>query len=208
MTEHYLTLPPTREMVDAIRVGDIVYLTGDIVVTGGLPAHKRLVEYLDQGKALPVEIEGAFIHLPHMVEERADGGWDIHYVNPTTSTRFDSFMPRFIRELGLHIVGGKGGLGAGAVAAMQEVGCIYVSLLGGGSAILSDCIKEVRQVEWRDFPAHFRLSRLRVEKLGPLTVGIDAHGGSIYETLTEQARDRMPDILAQLDRRRAEAMTG
>jgi len=205
MTEHRLTLPPTREMVDPIRVGDIVYLTGDIVVTGGLPAHKRLVEYLDQGKKLPVEIEGAFIHLPHMVEERPDGCWDIQYVNPTTSTRFDSFMPRFIRELDLHIVGGKGGLGSGAVEAMRDTGCIYVSLLGGGSAILSDCIKEVRQVEWRDFPTHFRLSRLRVENLGPLTVGIDAHGGSIYQSLTEQARDRMPGILAELDRRRAEA---
>jgi len=205
MAMHHLTLPPTRESVADIRVGDIVYLTGDIVVTGGLPAHKRIVEYLDAGKELPIEMGGVFIHLPHMVEEKPDGSWTIHYVNPTTSTRFNNFLPRFIRDLDLHILGGKGGVGEEAVEAMRENGCIYVSILGGGSPIMSECIKEVRQVEWREFPAHFRLSRLRVENLGPLTVGVDAHGGSIYDALNEQARDRLPEILAQLDRRRAEA---
>jgi fumarate hydratase subunit beta len=87
---------------------------------------------------------------------------------------------------------------------MEERGCVYLSLLGGGSPMLSAAIKEVLQVEWHDFPSHFRLSRLRVEELGPLTVGIDAHGRSTYTELEEQARARLPDILKQLDKRRAE----
>jgi len=199
--------PPSHEEVRKLAVGDLVYLSGEVVVTGGLPAHKRMTDHIERDEPLPMAMPGVFIHLPHMVEKEGDG-YRIHYVNPTTSRRFDDFMPRFIRHFGLSIVGGKGGLGAEAVEAMRERGCVYVSLLGGGSSILSDAIKEVLQVEWEDFPAHFRLSRLRVEGLGPLTVGIDAHGNSIYERTARSARERLPEIMAQLARRREAAERG
>jgi len=206
---HHLALPVTADDIDKLAAGDIVYLSGDITVTGGLPAHKRIIEYLDAGKPLPVPVTGTFMHLPHMVEPKADGsGYDIHYVNPTTSMRFDAFMPRLVKELGLRIVGGKGGLGPATAAAMQEAGCVYVSLLGGGSPILSAAIREVLQVEWHDFPSHFRLSRLRIEAFGPLTVGIDAHGNSLYADLAAQALDRIPAIMARLDERRRTATHG
>lgn len=200
----HITCPPDPSVVMQLRAGDLVYLTGEVVVTGGLPAHKRMIEHIEQEKPLPLTMSGTFIHLPHMIEETTDG-YDIHYVNPTTSMRFDAYMPRLIRAFDLRIVGGKGGLGRATADAMQEKGCVYVSLLGGGSAILSAAIKEVLQVEWRDFPTHFRLSRLRVEEFGPLTVGIDAHGRSLYEELEHGARERLPEIMAQLARRRETA---
>jgi len=205
MAVHRISSPPSSEAVAQLAVGDLVYLSGEVAVTGGLPAHKRMIAFLDKGQPLPLAIPGTFIHLPHMVEEREEGGYDIHYVNPTTSRRFDDYMPRLIRELDLKIVGGKGGLGLDCVRAMRDAGCVYLSLLGGGSAILSAAIKEVLQVEWRDFPPHFRLSRMRVEELGPLTVGIDAYGNSIYDQIDRTARERMPQIMAQLARRRQEA---
>ncbi|MEO9131496.1 MAG: fumarate hydratase C-terminal domain-containing protein [Sphingomonas sp.] len=205
MAEHHLTLPTSQDRVRELRAGDTVYLDGEITVTGGLPAHKRMMECLTTGTPLPLTMSNAFIHLPHMIEERADGGYDVQYVNPTTSTRFDEFMPAFIRGFDLRVVGGKGGLGAEAVAAMRDVGCVYLSLLGGGSAILSAAIREVLQVEWRDFPSHFRLSRMRVADFGPLTVGIDAHGNSIYERLAQGALERRSAILERLDERRAAA---
>lgn len=197
-----LSMPPSPEAVAALEVGDLVYLSGEIVVTGGLPAHKRLIEYLQEGRALPVPMNGVFLHLPHMVEERPRGGFDIHYVNPTTSRRFDAYMPELIEGFDLKIVGGKGGLAPEVARTMARRGCVYLSLLGGGSPILSAAIKEVLAVEWRDFPPHFRLSKLRVEMLGPLTVGIDARGNSIYEQLEVRARERVPEILAQLRARR------
>lgn len=205
MATVYLQCPPSAADIAALRTGDLVYLSGEIVVTGGLPAHKRMMEYLDKDLPLPLTMDGVFIHLPHMVEERGDGGYDIHYVNPTTSRRFDAYMPRFIRAFDLRIVGGKGGLGPDAARAMAEKGCVYLSLLGGGSPILSEAIKDVLAVEWKDFPPHFRLSKMRVENLGPLTVGIDARGNSIYQSLDEQAHDRLPAIMAKLAQRREAA---
>lgn len=206
MTMHHLTLPVRTEDIADIKVGDIVYLSGVLTGTGGLPTHKRIIEYLDAGRELPLLIDSTFLHLPHMVEE-VPGSQDytIHYVNPTTSMRFDALMPRLVKDLGLKITGGKGGLGPQSVAAMKQAGCIYVSLLGGGSPILSAAIREVLDVTWRDLPSHFRLSRLCVEDLGPLTVGIDMHGNSVYAMLADQARDRMPGVYAQLQRRRHEA---
>lgn len=203
MAERHLSLPAAADAIGALRVGDTVHLSGEVTVTGGLPAHQRLAAHLAAGTPLPLPVTDTFLHLPHLVEEKPGGGHRIHYVNPTTSTRFDAFMPGFIRGFGLRIVGGKGGLGAASVAAMHERGCVYLSLLGGGSALLTDAIKQVVAVAWHDLPPHFRLTRLRVEGLGPLTVGIDAHGGSIYADLAAGARAALPGILARLDQRRA-----
>jgi fumarate hydratase subunit beta len=205
MATVHLNCPPSAEAVAALQVGDLVYLSGEIVVTGGLPAHKRMIEHLDRGQALPIEMNGVFIHLPHMVEEKPGGAYVIHYVNPTTSRRFDAYMPRLIRAFGLRIIGGKGGLGPEVAEAMAETGCAYLSLLGGGSPILSEAIKAVLAVEWRDFPPHFRLTRLQVENLGPLTVGIDARGTSRYQVLEEEARARLPAIMTRLSVRREAA---
>jgi len=206
MATVHLSCPPPRAEIEKLAVGDLVYLTGEVIVTGGQPAHKRLIAHIQGGLPVPIDMSGVFIHLPHMIEERPDGdGYDIHYVNPTTSRRFDGYMPAIIRAFDLKIVGGKGGLGRDVVAAMRETGCAYLSLLGGGSAILSQAIKKVLQVEWRDFPPHFRLTKLYVEELGPLTVGIDAHGNSIYEQIETTARARLPEIMAHLAKRREAA---
>jgi fumarate hydratase subunit beta len=103
------------------------------------------------------------------------------------------------------MVGGKGGIDLACAEAMREVGCVYLSFLGGGSALHSAAIKAVRQVAWDDLVAHYRLVKLAVEGLGPLVVGIDARGNSSFERLGQEARDRMPKILAGLDAARAKA---
>lgn len=119
-------------------------------------------------------------------------------MNPTTSTRFNPLMPRLIRHFGLTAVGGKGGLDAACAAAMAEVGCVYFSFLGGGAPLHSAAIQAVRDVAWNDLVAHYRLVRLAVDGLGPVTVGIDAHGNSLFRSLHEDATARMPEILKRL----------
>jgi fumarate hydratase subunit beta len=124
-------------------------------------------------------------------------------MNPTTSTRFNALMPRLIRHFDLTAVGGKGGLDAASVAAMAEVGCVYLSFLGGGAPLHSSAITAVREVAYPDLVAHYRLVRLAVSGLGPVTVGIDAHGNSLFDSLQAQAQDRMAGILEALAASRA-----
>ncbi len=195
---HRLQLPLTAESVLRLRAGDMVLLDGEITITAGLPTHQRIQEHLDRGTPLPVDLHGgAMFHLGSYSRDTRSG-FEVLYMNPTTSTRFNPYMPGFIRALGLRAVGGKGGLDRACADAMQEVGCVYLSFLGGGAPLLSDAIRAVVSVHWTDMISHYRLVTLRVEALGPLTVGIDAHGNSLYDTLHDDAAARLPAIMAQL----------
>ena len=200
---HRLRLPLAEEAVRRLDVDDHVLLDGEIVITAGLPTHQRILDHLEAGKELPIDLMGAaFFHLGSYSRDTADG-FDVLYMNPTTSTRFNPFMPTLIRKLGLRAVGGKGGLDAESARAMQEVGCVYLSFLGGGAPLHSAAIKEIVSVAWNDLVSHYRLVKLRVEELGPLVVAIDAHGKSKFDMLSEEARRLLPELMAELNHGRA-----
>ena len=131
------------------------------------------------------------------------GAFEVLYMNPTTSTRFNPHMPTLIRAFDLHAVGGKGGLDAASARAMQETGCVYLSFLGGGCTLHSRAIKEVVSVHWDDLIAHYRLVTLQVEGLGPATVAIDAHGMSLYDGLQASAQAKLPALMSMLANRRS-----
>ena len=201
-----VTMPLSREDARSLRAGDMVLLDGEIIITAGLPTHHRILACIDEGREPPIDLVGAsLLHLGSYSQDAADGELEILYMNPTTSTRFNPVMPKLIRHFGLTSVGGKGGLDAACRQAMQEVGCVYFSFLGGGAPLHSAAIKAVRQVAWNDLVAHYRLVRVAVEGLGPVTVGIDAHGNSLFESISADATTRMPAILEQLARDRAAA---
>jgi fumarate hydratase subunit beta len=193
-----ITLPMTPEVARSLNLGEMVYLEGEINATAGIPTHARILDYLDRGEDLPVDLNrAAFFHLGSYSEEK-DGEFDVLYMNPTTSTRFNPVMPRIIRELNLACVGGKGGLDAECARALKDVGGVYLSFLGGGCPLLSASIRRVVKVAWQDMISHYRLVVLEVERLGPLTVAIDAEGNSLYDNLANDAQVRRADILAKL----------
>jgi fumarate hydratase subunit beta len=195
---HDLRLPLSRESVADLKLGDLVRLSGEITVTIGLPAHRRLAEAVAEGVPPPVDMrDGAFLHLSTYVSETADGPVPL-YLNPSTSTRYNPWMPALIRGLGVRLVGGKGGLDEASVAALRECGCVYLSFLGGGAHLLSRSLRRVVAMNWTEYISQFRLLTLEVEQLGPATVAIDAHGNSLYTQLHERAVARMPDIVREL----------
>lgn len=204
-TVRHLTLPLDLDAVRALSVGDLVTVSGDITVSIGLPTHQRMVQSLQSGEALPVDLRGgAFFHLSSYLVDAPDknSAPEALYMNPSTSTRYDAFMPTLIRSLGLRLVGGKGGLDQHSVAAMQEAGCAYLSFLGGGCTLLAASIERVVSSHWNEYISQFRLVTIRVNALGPATVAIDAHGNSIYEDLRQRALARLPRILETLHQQR------
>ena len=204
-TTHHLELPITEQQARALHVGDQVYLHGEIILAAGMPTHQRILEHLNAGQTLPIDLRGAAMFHLGSYSREVDGRFEVLYLNPTTSTRFNAFMPRLIDELGLRMVGGKGGLDEASAQAMQRAGCVYLSFLGGGCTLLSKAIREVVAVEWSDLVHHYRLVKLRVDGLGPATVGIDAHGKSVYGNLTADAYARLPQIMEKLNAGRAQA---
>lgn len=205
MSERQITAPLDPAVIQSLRLGDVVFLSGEFIGTAGFPTHKRLVDGIDAGVPPPIDMRrAAFFHLGSMSREE-EGRIKPLYVNPTTSTRFNAFIPKIVRHFGITALAGKGGLDDECVAAMQEVGCVYFSMIGGAAPLLTEGVKEVIETGWDDLIMQFRLTRFRIENFGPLTVAIDAHGNSVYDQLTRSARDRLPAILAQLNAERGKA---
>lgn len=196
-----LRLPLAPEHVLDLKLGELVRLSGQITVSIGLPTHRRLADLVAQGEPPPVDLRGgAFFHLSTYVDETADGPVPL-YLNPSTSTRYNPWMPTLIRGLGLRLVGGKGGLDDASAQALRESGCAYLSFLGGGVNLLSRSLRRVVAMHWTEYISQFRLLTLEVEQLGPATVAIDAHGNSLYAQLHAQASARLPDIVNALGHR-------
>jgi len=199
MAEHHLFLPVSQDDIKTLNVGDTVYLSGEIFTTAGMPTHDRLLDCLDGKEDLPFDFNGgALFHLGSLNEEAPDGSLRIVYMNPTTSTRFNPHMPSLIPGLGLRMTGGKGGLDAACAAQMAQSGCVYLAFLGGGAPIITSAIRKVVAVGWPEMISHYRIVRLEVENLGPLVVGIDAHGNSVYDATKASALNRRDEILAQM----------
>lgn len=182
---HRMNFPLSAADARTLRAGDQVLIDGEIVVTAGLPTHQRLIGCLAGREPVPIGLGGASLFHLGSFSREVDGPagrrFEVLYLNPTTSTRFNPLMPTLIRGFEWHAVGGKGGLDAASVEALREIGGVYLSFLGGGCTLLSEAVREVLEVGWSDMLTHYRLVRLRVAGLGPATVAIDAHGRSLYD---------------------------
>jgi fumarate hydratase subunit beta len=206
---HRMKFPLSESDARKLQLGDQVVMDGEIIVTAGLPTHHRLIGCLEGQEPFPLALHGqSLFHLGSYSREIAtdsgDNDLEILYINPTTSTRFNPVMPRLIEDLQLHAVGGKGGLDSTSVLAMQKTGCVYLSFLGGGAALHTKAIRKVLQVGWSDMLMHYRLVKLSVEALGPVSVAIDAHGNSIYANAQDKAQDNRQRISKFLDEQRAQ----
>jgi len=170
-----LKLPLTNEVVEKLRAGDKVYLSG-VLYTARDAAHKRLVEALDKGEKLPVDIVGQTIY--YMGPAPAKPGQVIGSAGPTTSGRMDAYAPR------LMAVGLKGMLGTGSRSqavkdAMKKYKAVYFVVTGGAGALIARTIKKAEVVAYEDLGAE-AIHKLEVEDLPAIVVN-DAYGGDLYE---------------------------
>lgn len=171
-----LEVPCAKDAILSLHAGDRVLLSGT-VYTARDAAHRRMVELIDRGEALPFDIEGAAIY--YCGPAPAPPGRPIGAAGPTTSYRMDSFAPRLI-ELGERVMIGKGARGKTVMDAMREYGAVYLAATGGAGALLASCVISSEIVAWPDLGAE-AVRRLTVRDM-PLTVACDAFGGSLYES--------------------------
>ncbi len=173
--EKRITTPLTAEVTKDLHVGDNVLLTG-VIYTGRDAAHKRLVELLEQGKELPVDLTDGIIY--YVGPAPAQPGQIIGSAGPTTSYRMDAYAPALL-DLGLKGMIGKGKRSVEVVESMKKNDAIYFGAIGGCGALLAKCIKKAEVVAYEDLGAE-AIRRLEVENL-PLTVIIDSEGNNQYE---------------------------
>ena len=170
-----LKLPLTTEVVEKLRAGDKVSLSG-VLYTARDSAHKRLVEALDKGEKLPVDIAGQTIY--YMGPAPAKPGQVIGSAGPTTSGRMDAYAPRLM-AVGLKGMLGKGSRSQAVKDAMKKYKAVYFVATGGAGALIAQRIKKAEVVAYDDLGAE-AIHKLEVEDL-PVIVVNDAYGGDLYE---------------------------
>src|SRR3989338_8785660 len=111
-----ITPPLTDKDVEKLRAGDKVLITG-VLYTARDAAHKRLIELLDKGEKLPIDVKGQLIYYVGPTPEKP--GQVIGSAGPTTSGRMDVYTPRLL-ELGLKGTIGKGQRSQDVIEAMKK----------------------------------------------------------------------------------------
>jgi fumarate hydratase subunit beta len=180
-------LPLTDEIIEKLHAGDHVRLTG-IIYTARDAAHKRLIEALDKGDPLPVDIRGQVIY--YVGPTPARPGRVIGAAGPTTSMRLNPYTPRLL-EHGLKGVIGKGGRDRAVREAFKRRKAVYFLAVGGTGALLSKRVKSAEVVAYEDLGTE-AIRRLEVEDF-PAVVVNDMYGDDLLEQgkARYQRRDRL-----------------
>lgn len=178
--EKKISLPLTEEIINDLKAGDYVYLTGTIY-TARDAAHKRMDEALNNGVALPVDIVGQTIY--YMGPSPAREGRPIGSAGPTTASRMDKYAPRLL-DLGLKGMIGKGRRSDAVRDAIVRNGAVYFAAVGGAGALLSKAIVSSEVVAYDDLGTE-AIRKLEVENF-PVIVVIDKTGANLYDMAQEQ----------------------
>jgi fumarate hydratase subunit beta len=176
--------PFTDEDVAQLRAGDHVKFYGTMY-TARDAAHRRMIQALDEGKPLPMDIKGQIIY--YVGPSPARPGRVIGSAGPTTSMRLDPFTPRLLQE-GLKVIIGKGGRGSVVKKALQDNKAVYLLAIGGAGALLSKTIKRMDVIAYEDLGTE-SIKQLEVDGF-PAIVCCDMHGGDLLLQGKERWRDQ------------------
>jgi L(+)-tartrate dehydratase beta subunit len=195
MATHEVTFPIVDEAeILKLKAGDEVVVQGHII---GI-RDRTQIRIFDEGQEPPMDLTGAFLlHTAPGVRKRDDGGYDPVCIGTTTSARMVRFTEPLGARYGVRAICGKGGFPDEAIEPMQKHGLVYFAIVGGAAALETTQIEEIEEVAWEDLMPEC-LWRFRVKDFGPLWVGIDSHGNSLFHDVQEEAHKRLEELLARL----------
>ena len=177
-----LTTPLKTSDLQGLNIGDKVLLNGTIY-TARDAAHKRLIELLNKGEELPIDVNGQVIY--YAGPPPAGPGKVIGSVGPTTSYRMDIYTPPLVAK-GLKAMIGKGSRSKEVIRALKNYKAVYFLAVGGAAALIARCIKKVTIVAYEDLGAE-AIRCLEVEDF-PVIVANDCHGEDLFKHGLEQYR--------------------
>jgi L(+)-tartrate dehydratase beta subunit len=184
MAKHTVSFPIRDESeILKLRAGDEVVVQGQII---GI-RDRTQIRIFDEGQEPPMNLAGAFLlHTAPNVRKVGEGRYEKLCIGTTTSARMVRFTEPLGRQYGVRAICGKGGLPNEAVEPMHRHGMVYLAIVGGAAALETTQIEEIEDVAWEELMPEC-LWRFRVKDFGPLTVGIDAHGNSLYDDVQTRA---------------------
>lgn len=175
-----INTPLTYEKIKDLKSGDRILLSGTIYSARDA-AHKRLVELLDKGLELPINIKDEAIY--YVGPTPAKEGQVIGSAGPTTSYRMDAYSPRLL-DLGLKAMIGKGARNEEVVNSIIKNKAVYLGAIGGAAALISKAITASQVITYEDLGAE-AIRKMEVKDM-PLIVIIDTEGNNLYKQGQEE----------------------
>ena len=199
MAHHEFTMPVTEAQARGLRIEDTVTLNGTLY---GIRDATQ-IHMFDRGRKTRFDLNGhAVIHTaPNVrkVEKSAQHptGYAPLCIGTTTSDRMERFSRPLMREYGVRMIIGKGGLREDSLAAFGELGGAYLAIVGGTAALETTWVEAIEDVDLDDlYPES--LWKFRVRGFGPLLVAMDSHGASLYAKVRDASKARRAEALRRL----------
>ncbi len=179
----------TADEVTTWKPGETLLLNGRLL-TGRDAAHKRIVQMLDAGQLLPVDLRGRFIYYVGPVDPVRDEV--IGPAGPTTATRMDKFTEQVLAQTGLLGMVGKAERGPEAIEAIRRHRSVYLMAVGGAAYLVSKAIRAARVVAFDDLGME-AIYEFTVRDM-PVTVAVDSTGESVHRTGPREWQARIGKI--------------
>jgi fumarate hydratase class I len=168
-----LTTPLSETQVRGLKVGDVLLLNG-MMHMGRDVLHHHLMTHDS-----PVNLDGGVIYHCGPVSLKKGDKWFMNAAGPTTSIREEPYQAEIIKKFKARAIIGKGGMGGKTLAAMKEVGAVYLSAIGGAAQYYAKCIEEVEGVDFLEFGVPEAMWHVRVKDF-LVIVTMDSHGNSLH----------------------------
>jgi fumarate hydratase class I len=133
-----------------------------------------------------VDLNGGAIYHCGPVALKKGEKWFLNAAGPTTSGREEPYQADILRKFHVRAVIGKGGMGAKTLAALKEVGAVYLNAIGGAAQYYTQCITDVRGVDFLDFGIPEAMWHITVKDF-PVIVTMDAHGNSLHADVEQRS---------------------
>ena len=171
------------------KPGQTLLLNGKLL-TGRDAAHKRMVDMLNKGEELPVDLKGRFIYYVGPVDPVRDEV--VGPAGPTTATRMDKFTEQVLAQTGLLGMVGKAERGPAAIEAIKKHKSAYLMAVGGSAYLVSKAIKAAKVVGFADLGME-AIYEFTVQDM-PVTVAVDSTGESVHKTGPREWQARIGKI--------------
>jgi fumarate hydratase subunit beta len=177
-----ITTPFNDNITQLLKSGDRVLISGR-VYTARDAAHKRMIEALDQGQELPINIKDQVLY--YVGPTPAKPGQVIGSAGPTTSGRVDKYTPTLL-DLGLKGMIGKGYRSQEVIDSIKKNKAVYFAAVGGAGALIAKCIKNVEVIAFEDLGTE-AIHELEIEDFPAIVIN-DTHGNDWYKEAVERFR--------------------
>ena len=199
MAHYDLHTPVDEARIRQLKVNDTVTLHETLF---GIRDATQ-IHLFDKGRTTHFDLRGhAVIHTAPNVRkvepsEANPAGYEPVCIGTTTSDRMERFTHPLMQQYGVRMIIGKGGLRSGSQAAFRELGGVYLAIVGGTAALETTWIERIEEVDLDDLNPE-SLWRFRINRFGPLLVGMDSHGASLYERVRDDIATRRSAALSSL----------